>query len=104
MGEIITSKVFGDKVIYNIVLNEEESLSLKGGIKNIHMFSLEQCDSDSKIMARGKDKSAKYFLIPIKYKLKSRKKLRIISIQVIETETKAIYIYICEKSKSPIIL
>jgi len=90
------SKSFGDKVIYNILVNEQESISLKGRVKNIHIFSLEQCDADSKIMARGKGKSAKYFLIPIK--LKSKKRLKIISTQIVETETKAIFIYVCEKS------
>lgn len=97
MGEIIGSRIFGDKVIYHVLIDEKEALALEGRIKHIHMFTFEECDTNSKIMARGKDNSAKYFVMPIKYRSRPRKKLELISTQVLETETKAIFVYICEK-------
>lgn len=94
MGEIIESKVIGDKIIYKIMVNEEESLTLKGGIRNIDMFSLDLCKTESRIVERGKEGVVKYFLIPIKYKSKSKKKPNNISYQVIDLDSKAIFIYV----------
>jgi hypothetical protein len=104
MAEIIGSRFTGDKIIYSIAVDEEENLALQGRIKNINIFALDLCDTDSKIMARGKHGTTKYFLIPTKYRSRSRKKLNVKSPQAIETDTKAVYIYVCEKadSKNPL--
>ena len=97
MGEIINSKIIGNKVLYKVELSENESLALRGNMRNIRLFSLDLCDTESRIMERGPDKVAKYFLIPIKYKSKSNKKPRSISYQMINLDAKAIYIYIVER-------
>lgn len=97
MGEIIGSKVFGDKVIYHIIVDEQEALALEGRIRNIHMFTLEEGYADSSIISKAKANTAKYFVLPQKYRLKTKKKLELISAQKLETNTKAIFIYVCEK-------
>ena len=97
MGEIIGSKIFGDKIIYSIIVDEQEALALEGRIRNIHMFTLKECYTDSNIITKGRNNSAKYFIMPIKYQQKPKKKLEIVSIQKLETESKIIFIYVCEK-------
>jgi len=97
MGEIIGSKVIGDKVVYKVLLDKKESLALKGGIRNIHMFSLDLCETESKVIEKGKGGVTKHFLIPIKYKSKSKKKPNSVSYQVIDLDSKTIFIYTVQR-------
>ncbi len=93
MGEIIGSKIIGDKVVYKIIVDEKESLTLKGSRKNIYLFSLDLCKTESRIIEKGKKGVTKHFLIPIKYRSKSKKKPKNVSYQVIDLDSKAIFIY-----------
>lgn len=97
MGEIIGSRVVGDRILYRVMLDEKESLALKGNIRHVQLFSLDLCDTESRIIEKGKDGVTKHFLIPIRYRSKSKKKPRSIAYQMIDLDTKAIYIYIVEK-------
>lgn len=97
MGEIIGSRTIGDRVIYKIMVNGKESLTLKGSMKNIRLFSLDLCDAESRIIERGKGGVTKHFLIPAKQRSKSKKRLHSIFYQVIELDNKAIFIYTLDK-------
>lgn len=97
MGEILNSEIVGDKILYTVSLDEKESIALNGGLKNIHMFSLDLCKTRSKIIERGKDGRTKYFLLPTHYKSKSKNKPKIKSIQRIDTKKEVIFVYICGK-------
>jgi len=97
MGEIIKSRVAGDKIVCSIAVNEEEAIALKGRIKNIHMFAIDLCDTDSTIIEKGKNGVVKYFRLPCNLRLKSKKKPELRSCQLIETDTSVFVINICEK-------
>lgn len=93
MGEIIGSRIIDDKIVYKLVVNEKESLALKGGMRNIYVFSLDLCKTESRIIEKGKGGVTKHFLIPIRYRSKSKKKPNNIFYQAIDLETKTIFIY-----------
>ena len=97
MGEVIKTKVVGDKLIHSVELAEDDALTLEGNMKNVHMFSFELCEIDSKIMEKGKDRRVKYFVLPTKLKSKSKNRLKIESIQKFDTGAKSIFVYVCEK-------
>ena len=97
MGEIIESKVIEGKVLYKVVVDEKELLSLKGGMRNVHLFSLDLCDTESKIVERGKRGVTKHFLIPIKHRHKTKKRPNSISYHIINMDTKSIFIYTVDK-------
>lgn len=97
MGEIIFSRFTGNKVIYGILLEENESLALQGRIWGIHVLCLDMCKTESRIIEKGKNGVTRYFSIPIKYKPRSKHKPLLESSQIIDTKTKAIYIFICDR-------
>ena len=99
MGQIINAKNLPNKtVIYKILLNQEEIINLKGHMKNIHLFSGNLCDQFSQINTRGNKGVTKYFKIPLS--IRSRKKHNgNLTYQIIETPTKAFYIYTLSKKK-----
>ena len=96
MGDVINTKTSSDKIIYKIELTEEEARQLKNHVTNIHIFSENLCNHDSKLIERGVKKGAKYFVIPLS--LKSRKKkYSKVSYQKLEAENKVFYICVVEK-------
>jgi hypothetical protein len=97
MGEITGTRIYGDKVVFTVCLDEKEALALEGRIRNIHLFTLYADHVDSDIMSKSVNNSMKYVAIPPKYRSKAKNNPRLASIQVIETDTKAMFIYICEK-------
>lgn len=65
MGEIIGSKVGkGGKIVYEVVVDYDEALQLKGHMKNIHVFSEDVSLISSNLSVRGKNDATKYFLVP----------------------------------------
>ncbi len=97
MGEIVKTKISGDKIIYKIELSEEEAMQLKNHLKGIHMFSAELCKHDSKIIERGAKGGAKYFTIPLSLKSRKRKRYSKVSYQKIETKDKIFFICVVDK-------
>ena len=93
MGEIIGSKIIGDKIVYKVLLDEKESLTLKGGMRNIHIFSLDLCKTESRMIEKGKEGVTKHFLVPIKHRSKSKKKPDNVFYQVIDIDSKTIFVY-----------
>lgn len=99
MGQIINTRNLPDKtVVCRILLNQEEIANLKGHMKNIHVFSENLCNQFSQINTRGNAGVTKYFKIPLG--IRSRKKHNgNLSYQMMETPTKAFYIYTLGKEK-----
>ena len=100
MGEIINTKTSSDKIIYKIELNEEEALQLKNHMKNVHMFSGDLCNNNTRIIERGNKGGAKYFVIPLSLKSRKKKRYSKVSYQKIEIKDKVFYI--CVVGKDPL--
>lgn len=65
MGKIVSSKTLNNNdVLFEIEVNYQESLFLKGNIQNIHLFSEDAAEVCTNIASRGAYESTKYFLIP----------------------------------------
>jgi len=97
MGEIIKTKAVGDKIIYQVKLSEEEGLQIKNHVKNVHMFSGNLCEHDTKIIERGNKKGAKYFSIPLILKSRKKKRYSKVSYQKIEHNGRVFFICVTEK-------
>jgi hypothetical protein len=97
MGSILGSKTTKEgKVIYDVLLDYEESLELRGHVKNIHIFSEDTALRSTNLSGRGKNEATKYFLIPkdLRHNIKLTDKVKC---QKVETESKIIFIYMVDK-------
>ena len=65
MGVIISSRAReGNKVVFEINVDYDEALQLKGHLDDAHIFSEHAADTPASISERGKNEATKYFLIP----------------------------------------
>jgi len=88
-----------NKVVYKILLDENEALNLRGNLKNIHLFSSDLCKKEAQMNQRGNKGVTKYFKIPLS--LRSRKKPSgILSYQNLSIPSKIFYIYTITKGLS----
>lgn len=97
MGMILSTKTAKDnKVIFEVELDYEESLRLRGFIKNVHVFSEDAAEIKTNLSQRGTNEATKYFLIPreLRDNLKFDEKVKC---QKIETPTKNIFIFAVNK-------
>lgn len=97
MGTILSSRVGKNgKIVYEVEMDYEESLQLKGHIKNIYLFSEDVAEIKTNLSGRGKNEATKYFLIPreLRNNLKFNNQVKC---QKIETPTRAIFIYVVDK-------
>ena len=97
MGSILSSRTTKDgKIIYEVEMDYEESLQLKGHIKNVYLFSEDVAEIKTNLSARGKNEATKYFLIPreLRYDIKLTDKVKC---QKIETDSKIMFIYVVDK-------
>ncbi|MBS3130897.1 hypothetical protein J4212_00535 [Candidatus Woesearchaeota archaeon] len=97
MGTIIgTRSVKDNKIIVEVEMDYEESLLLKGHIKNVHIFSEDSADIRTNLSQRGKNEATKYFLVPkqLRNNLKFNEKVKC---QKLETNTKIIFVYVVDK-------
>jgi len=98
MGTILGTKMKGDdSVVFEIEMNYEESLKLKGHIKNIHIFSEDAAEVKTNLSQRGTNEATKYFLIPreLREGLDFDKNVKC---QKIETDNGSIFIFVtCKK-------
>jgi superfamily II RNA helicase len=81
-----------------VEMDYEESLQLKGHIRNIHLFSEDSAEIKTNLSQRGTNEATKYFLIPreLRENLKFEEKVKC---QRLETDTKIIFIYVVDKIK-----
>jgi hypothetical protein len=55
MGCIISSKVKDDgKIVFEVCVDQEEALQLRGHLENIHVFSEKTAESKTNMVQRGK--------------------------------------------------
>ena len=97
MGTILTSRTKEDnKIVFEIQVDYEEALQLKGSINNVHLFSEDVAEVETRLTKRGKDEATYYFLVPkdLRRDLKFNGKVRC---QKIDTKTKTIFIYVLDK-------
>jgi hypothetical protein len=98
MGTILSSEMKEDgKIIFEVSLDYDEAVQLKGHMDNVHVFSHNVAEIETSISQRGKNESTKYFLIPkafrkeLKYDAKT-------TCQKVETKAKTIFIYVVDKT------
>lgn len=99
MGTILGTKTTKDnKIIFEVEIDYEESLKLKGHIKNIHIFSEDATKIKSNLSQRGANEATKYFLIPreLRDNLTFNEQAKC---QKIETDTKTIFVFVVNKVK-----
>lgn len=97
MGIILGTKTSKDnKIIFEVEMSYEESLKLKGNIKNIHIFSEDAAEIKTNLSQRGTNEATKYFLIPreLRDNLNFNEKVKC---QKIETDTRTIFVFVVNK-------
>ncbi len=97
MGKILGTKTTKEgNVIFEVELDYDEALQLKGHIQNVHVFSEDVADIKTNLSQRGKNEATKYFLIPreLRSNLKFNEKVKC---QKLETESKIIFVYVVDK-------
>jgi hypothetical protein len=97
MGEIIETKRDLTKVIYKVKLPIEEAIQLKNHMKRIHLFCSGLSLGYTKIIERGNNGGAKYFIIPLVLKSRTRKKFTRIAHQKIKINNQTYYIFVASK-------
>jgi hypothetical protein len=98
MGTILGTKMTKDnKVVFEVEMDYEDSLNLKGHVKNIHIFSEDASEIRTNLSQRGAKEATKYFLIPRKLRddLSFSKSVKC---QSIETETRKIFVFVVDKT------
>lgn len=97
MGTILSSRTTKEgQVVHEILVDYEESLMLRGNVKNIHVFSEDVATVRSRMSGRGKNEATKYFLVPREL----RKEIDFdssVRCQKIENESKIIFVYVIDK-------
>ena len=99
MGTILSTRMTkDDKVIFEVEMDYEDSLKLKGHVKNVHVFSEDAAEIRTNLSQRGTNEATKYFLIPreLRENLNFNKNVKC---QKIETETRKIFVFVADKVK-----
>ena len=96
MGIILSSKIKKDNIVFELLMDYQEALQLRGQIENIHLFSDNVSHLKTNISTRGKKGSTKYLLIPkeLRFNINFNQK---INCQKLELSDKVIFIYTLEK-------
>jgi hypothetical protein len=84
-----------NSMIFEIEVNYEEALKIKGNIKDIHVFSEDAAEVKTNLSQRGANEATKYFLIPkeLRENLKFNEEVKC---QKIDTDDKTIFIFVVE--------
>ena len=99
MGTILGTKMTkDDKVVFEVEMDYDDSLKLRGHVKNIHIFSEDAADIRTNLAQRGTNDTTKYFLIPRELRdgLNFDKSVKC---QKIETDSRKIFIFVMDKVK-----
>lgn len=97
MGSIISTKTTKDgNIVFEVKMEYEEALQLKGHVQNVHLFTENVADTRTNLSGRGKNEATKYFLIPkeLRKNIKLTDKVRC---QKLETDSKIFFIYVVDK-------
>lgn len=96
MGKIIGSRMASDqKVIFEVELDYDEALELRGHTKGVHLFSEESAHIKTNVSGRGKNEATKYFLIPkeLRKELPMESDCKCLKVR---TNTKTIFVYLMD--------
>lgn len=99
MGTILSTRMTkDDTVIFEIEMDYNDSLKLKGHVKNVHVFSEDAAEIRTNLSQRGTNEATKYFLIPkeLRKDLDFNKNVKC---QKIETKTRKIFVFVTDKVK-----
>ena len=99
MGTILGTKITKNgKIVFEVELNYEDSLKLKGHIKNIHIFSEDAAEIKTNLSQRGTNEATKYFLIPreLRENLKFNEQVKC---QKMESDSRIIFVFVVNKVK-----
>lgn len=99
MGTILSTRMTkDDTVIFEVEMDYNDSLRLKGHVKNVHVFSEDAAEIRTNLSQRGTNEATKYFLIPreLRENLNFSKNVKC---QKIETETRKIFVFVVDKVK-----
>ena len=97
MGAILGTKITKDnKIVFEVEMDYEESLKLKGHIKNVHIFSEDAAEIKTNLSQRGTNEATKYFLIPreLRGNLKFNEQVKC---QKIDTDSRTIFVFVVDK-------
>ena len=97
MGEIIESKPANEKIVHDVLINENEHLVLGGHMDNIRYFSEGGCITETTLLRRGHKNGATYLKIPKCLKPKKKTTYSKIKSQKIEEMSKIYYIFTLDK-------
>ena len=101
MGEILSTKVGKDSVVFSVKMEQKEALQLKGHVEDIHIFSQRIADIRTNLSSRGKNCATKYFLVPRELRKDIKfPQTKQISCQRIDTTEHAIFVYLVSKIPS----
>lgn len=97
MGNILSSKTRDDgKVIFEVAVDYDEALQIKGHLDKIHIFTENIADIKTNMAQRGKNESTMYFLIP--KELRKNLKLEDTALcQKFENDSKVFFIFTLDK-------
>ena len=97
MGSILSSRRLDNgKVVYEVCLDYDEMMQLKGHMDGVYLFSDNVGDFKAKVSGRGKNEATKYFLIPRQLRKDLKLKTKV-ACQRLETKTKFVFIYTIDK-------
>ena len=69
MGRIINIKsTTKDNVQVTLEMSQEEVVWLAGNLENMHIFSQDNLETNTRLVQRGKRESTKYFLMPREFR------------------------------------
>ena len=97
MGNIISSKIRDDgKVVFEIAVDYDEALQLKGYMDKIYVFSENIAHVKTNMAQRGKNEATTYFLIPKELR-QNLKEDDSVFCQRFETASKIFFIFTVDK-------
>lgn len=96
MGKILSSQRNENGIVFEIEVDPEEAVDLRGHYDDIHVFTERVADFKTGISSRGKNSVTKYFLIPKSLRKNLDYKCPV-NCQKIETDDKVIFIYVVDK-------
>lgn len=93
MGTILGSKIREDgKVIYEVLLDADESLQLRGHVHNVHLFSDNNAEAHSRLTRRGKNDATMYLLVPKEFRAGLEDSMNA-RCQIIKEENKTFFVF-----------
>ena len=99
MGTVLGTKTIeGDKILFEVEVDYDESLQLNGHTHHIHVFSEDAAEIKTHISQRGTNEATKYFLIPKELR-KDMKFKENVKCQKIDLGNKTLFVFVVDKAE-----